>query len=494
MKKNMIIVLTMLLVGVWASGFAGVVQRTQNFDAFPGWEGVGNGTPPQSFGFSGDTNNAGGAGAGEIGGYNERSPVAWYADNAIGTINLATDNLSMTFNCMITNNGNPSFGYFNAESFTGDMRNATFFGFRIDDVNIYPIANGSQGGAFAVLEAGTPATVTMTYTAATQTCSWQFNEETPVEVVVDLSSSVMDHLGMTSFGDSGGAGNNFWVDDLEYSVGDDAPDPNATPTPTPTPLALPQNGAWVELFNRGSVGEMFNTDSPDVENLIKMTYGPTMTELGWLGYYPPAVQDSRRSRLDNGDGTNWLSGDRNNGDSGNVLSITDDDQSAGAYAYCILAYPIDMSVEGAKIEFDASRGDTAPDVDLKMILRTETDGWIISGDLTFDMGAGFQQTLGGAPEVTLNLPADITEWFAITNADTTPKPDLSGLDAGYTNDADGLVIGGTALSSVDLSDVSAFGIYVNTAFSNNQGIAIDGIRLTGDVLMPNIATQWLLMD
>ena len=471
----------------------GVMQRTQNFDAFPGWEGRANGTSPQSFGYSGETNNAGGAGAGEIGGYIERTPIAWYADDSIGSINLANDDLSMTFNCMISTNGNPSFGYFNAGSFTGDMRNATFFGFRIDDVALYPIANGSQGAAFGALEAGTPATVTMTYTAATQTCSWQFNAETPLEVVVDLTGSVMDHIGITSFGDSAGAGCEFWVDDLDYTVGADANEPEATPTPTPTPLAVPVNGAWVENFNRTSAGEMFNTDSPDFENAVKMTVGPTMTEVGWLGYYPPGASAGRRSRLDNGDGTNWLAGDRDNGNAGNILNMTDSDHSAGAYAYCILAHPIDFSVAGSKIEFDAARADL--ETDLKIMLRTETDGWIISEDLTFTLAAGFQQTLGGAPEVTINLPADVTEWFAITNAATTPKPDLSGLDAGFTNDADALTIGTTALSSVDLSNTAAFGIYLNTDVGDGSPeLAVDGIRLTGDILIPNVATQWLLME
>ena len=58
------------------------------------WVGNNNRTQPQDFGFSPSTNNARGASLGEIGGYLERFPAAWYADTDIGTFDLATDDLS----------------------------------------------------------------------------------------------------------------------------------------------------------------------------------------------------------------------------------------------------------------------------------------------------------------------------------------------------------------------------------------------------------------
>ena len=59
MKRNTIIVLTILLVGVWTTGFA-VQTRGQNFNSDPGWAGSANRTSPNDFGYSANTRNAGG--------------------------------------------------------------------------------------------------------------------------------------------------------------------------------------------------------------------------------------------------------------------------------------------------------------------------------------------------------------------------------------------------------------------------------------------------
>jgi hypothetical protein len=213
--------MTMMLAGLWSSGFAGVVQRTQNFDADPSWEGSANQSAPQMFGFSAATNNAGGTAVGEMGGTNERSPKAWYADGSIGTIDLSVDNLSATFNIMIDGNSNSGLGYFNETTYAGagDIRDGISFGFRFDDLNFYGLAGGgSATGAIAAFSAGTPVVVVMTYTAATQLCSWTVDGGTPVTATVDLSSLVVDHFGMVTHGDSSGHDNNMWFDDINYTV------------------------------------------------------------------------------------------------------------------------------------------------------------------------------------------------------------------------------------------------------------------------------------
>jgi hypothetical protein len=502
MKRIITFILTMMLFGLWAPAFAGVVQRTENFDSLPGFVGSGNTTSPQLFGYSSYlsnnfgyslSNNAGGAASGEMGGANERSPKAWYADGSLGTIDLSTDNLSVTFNFMIDQPGNSGLGYFNETTYAGagDIRAGIIFGFRFDDLSFYALAGGGSvgGGSLGQLTPGVPATMVMTYTAATQLCSWTVDGGTPFTEAVDLSGLVVDHLGMMTHGDSSGHGNNLWFDDLEYTVGADAvvaPPPG--PTPVPTPLSNPVGESWVETFNRTSEAEMYNTKWPNTESLVKMSSGPTMSELGWGGFYPPSLQIERRTRLDNGPGTNWIFGD----DDSHLLSITDDFQSAGAYAYTMLRIPIDLTVNSPKIEFDADRNGPI-ETNLKMILKTATDGWIISEDVTRSVD-NFQQTLGGDPTYVINLPGDITAWFPITNATDAPKPDLDGDDNGFTNDPAALVIGGTPVASPDLSEVSAFGIYVNSPFHNSNGIAIDGIRLTGDILTPNEAKTWMLIE
>jgi hypothetical protein len=147
-----------------------------------------------------------------------------------------------------------------------------------------------------------------------------------------------------------------------------------------------------------------------------------------------------------------------------------------------------------KIEFDAVRSSLAV-TNLKMILKTATDGWIISEDVTKTLGVSYQGALGGAPSYVINLPGDITSWFPISNATDAPMPDLNGDDNGLANDANiALVIGGTPVASPDLSEVGAFGIYLNSSLAGNNEISIDGIRLSGDILTPNAAKTWMLMD
>ena len=225
MKTTCLKVFNVMLATCFVLVLAGSVmaapsQRSEDFsETHWWWSGSGNTTAPQNFGISASTNNAGGAAAGEAGGWIERSPVAYFADGQIGTLDLATDDLSVSAKVMIDGNGNPGLGYFNAADYLGDgePQKLVIFGFRVDDTDVYALANGfnAQVGALA---AGTPSTIVMTYTAATGACSWTLDGGTPLELTQTLTGTI-DQFGIIPLGWSSGAGVNFWIDDLDYTVG-----------------------------------------------------------------------------------------------------------------------------------------------------------------------------------------------------------------------------------------------------------------------------------
>ena len=111
------------------------------------WVGEGNRTSPHNFGVSPETNHARGASPGEISGYIERSPVAWYGDDALGVIDLATEDLSAAVTWVQQGHGNPMFGYFQSGSYGhGGEPGGLYWG--IDDLDLY-LFSGLAGTSIA---------------------------------------------------------------------------------------------------------------------------------------------------------------------------------------------------------------------------------------------------------------------------------------------------------------------------------------------------------
>ena len=186
------------------------------------WVGEGNRTSPHNFGVSPETNHARGAGPGEIGGYIERSPAAWYGDDALGVIDLATEDLSAAVTWVQQSHGNPMFGYFQSGSYGhGGEPGGLYWG--IDDLDLY-LFSGLAGTSIAEkyvasLVAGVQHVITMTWTAATSTWTVTLDGRASQSAVVsDVRGLALDRFGIFSLGSSSGAGVTFWADDITYTV------------------------------------------------------------------------------------------------------------------------------------------------------------------------------------------------------------------------------------------------------------------------------------
>ncbi|NUN97598.1 MAG: hypothetical protein HUU16_15650, partial [Candidatus Omnitrophica bacterium] len=238
-----------LILSVLASSaFGATEQRIESFSAIPAWEGVGNQTPPQSFGVSASTTNAGGTASGEGGGYIERGAPAWLADSYIGALDPTVDTITFSATLMIENAGNPSFGYFDSNWTAGYPPSALMF--RIDDNNVYVRANGNGSGVEALVGQvtyGVPFQCELTFdpNGAGGQGTWAMSIDGGAAVSVTLDPGVRDTLALNRFGlftlgESSDHGCNFWFDDLEYTVesGIVVPTPVPFPTPTPTPPIL----------------------------------------------------------------------------------------------------------------------------------------------------------------------------------------------------------------------------------------------------------------
>jgi len=226
MKKIMLCVLTMMFVSVLTVGFA-TQQKTIDGSTDPGtelfWVGLGNKTAPNNFGYSATTNNAGGA-VGEIGGYQERSPIADYSDTHIGTLTPATDNLTVNFKFFATG-GNPSFGYFNAANWAASpaddpYKMASQLVISLDGPDVYFWGEGGRN-AVGTVARDQANTGVLTYTASTHVVSFTINGGTPLTATINLSGDVYDRFGIRNLGQSSGNSCSFWVDDLSYTIGSD---------------------------------------------------------------------------------------------------------------------------------------------------------------------------------------------------------------------------------------------------------------------------------
>jgi hypothetical protein len=179
-----------LLGGLSACGAAFAQSETQTFDTAAsataaGWTELNSRTAPQNFGFSA-TANAGGP-AGEAGGTFFRQPTAtagagaYYADTAIGLLNI---NQPMTFTTKwnsVDRNSEIYVGFFNTAFGAPPQGTAqqsvlpNFLGFRIDDTRVYVEAISARGNPIGsdpsdegtdviINEGGTPLTENTVHT------------------------------------------------------------------------------------------------------------------------------------------------------------------------------------------------------------------------------------------------------------------------------------------------------------------------------------------
>jgi hypothetical protein len=261
------------------------------------------------------------------------------------------------------------------------------------------------------------------------------------------------------------------------------------PTPTPTPGVV----EMIEQFSVSDIKLIYNTAEPATETIQQCDFEPTITNVGWGGFY--AGGSGRQIKMDNtraGNSTEWVSSDGHAGD----MNFYDSDQSIGSYIYTPqLKQSIDLSGSGSKIEWDANGSFTEPQTaTIRIMLKTAANGWIISNGITGNLlsRTGTIWTPAPGPPVFSAEVSSLT-WSAISNATATPSPDLDGTDNGLANDAGPLTIG-SAVASPNLSQVTGFGLYLASSLAATNDLDIDGIRLTGMVELPNAAPLWMLAE
>ena len=196
-----------------------------NFDSDPGWDGSGNHDGSQDFGWS-NTNNAGGAAAGEIGGDIIRTPLAWYAQE-ITPIDAGTTSLSASGSVLLSGSGNFLMGWFDSTKAASgglDWSPDNFVGFRSDDNSLYVYADGGGGGfASGVTAGGSGATTfNVAYDHSTGeitatsgqggTASRNIGSDGPANL------ANLDRFGILNlYIDGNDAGANIFVDDLTFT-------------------------------------------------------------------------------------------------------------------------------------------------------------------------------------------------------------------------------------------------------------------------------------
>ena len=119
---------------------------TETFDDNPGWEAVGNGIPPNDFGYSAATNHADGNNVGEIGGTFVRSGQAYYATD-IGDLDPSVEALGWSGigRIVTANNGNSILAWFDKDSSLGwPPTNAIMLRTDEDDLYLRYGANGTS--------------------------------------------------------------------------------------------------------------------------------------------------------------------------------------------------------------------------------------------------------------------------------------------------------------------------------------------------------------
>src|SRR5204862_2742955 len=121
MNRRHLLLVTSLVLSFVTASFGTITQRTQTFDADPGWNGVDNRIVPtkrptvtQDFGYSAKTNFAGKS-SGEMGGQLQRaSEPAFYADS-LAPVKTLDDKLSAAGSFALTKSESGAgmfFGFF----------------------------------------------------------------------------------------------------------------------------------------------------------------------------------------------------------------------------------------------------------------------------------------------------------------------------------------------------------------------------------------------
>jgi hypothetical protein len=247
--------------------FALTEQRNQSFNADLQWEGNGNRTAPQDFGLSLSL-CAGGQNLGEGGGTIERGAPAWYADQNLGTLNLATDNLNFSGMFILKSFGNPSFGYFTDNWNPGSFPPEGMM-FRIDDNNVY--LRWMNDGVAGEILAGSvmlnvPFDIALSYdagpTGGNGVFSLSIDEGTPVTRVIgsaDKGGININRFGLFTLGSSSGHATQFYFDDLDYTVEANVAVPDPIPFLPGTILEsieidedFDSDPGWEGMFNRAS--------------------------------------------------------------------------------------------------------------------------------------------------------------------------------------------------------------------------------------------------
>ena len=224
-----------------------------NFDSDPGWDGSGNHDGSQNFGWS-NTNNAGGAAAGEIGGDIIRSPLAWYAQE-ITPINAANTSLSASGSVVLSGSGNFIMGWFDSTSAGSgglDWDTTHIIGFRSDDHSLY-VYGDKGGGGFAsnVTPGGSgPTTFDVAYdhTTGMLTASSGQGNSASRDVSGGLGALTnLDRFGILNLHIPGNdAGANIFVDDLTFTG----------IVPEPTSIVLMMLGLGLAPFCRAAVARI----------------------------------------------------------------------------------------------------------------------------------------------------------------------------------------------------------------------------------------------
>ncbi len=194
------------------------------FSSDPGWDGYQNHDGDQDFGWS-NTNNAGGAAAGEIGGDIIRTPLAWYAQE-ITPINAANTSLSASGTVVLSGGGNFIMGWFDSTSAGSgglDWDTTHMIGIRSDDASLYLYGDkGSSLIASNVVpgESG-PTTFDIAYDHTTgiltATSGQGITESRGVSGGLGALTN-LDRFGILNLHIPGnGAGANIFVDDLDFT-------------------------------------------------------------------------------------------------------------------------------------------------------------------------------------------------------------------------------------------------------------------------------------
>jgi len=228
---------------MFVGGFAfGATQFTEHFDTAgsataDGWAEVNSRTAPNNFGFSNTSNartNAGlAAQAGEAGGHNERTPLAFY-HTSVGTLDPTTTTLTMSG--VVKQAGTNEFLVWHDNN--GGVRDAgpgIAVGLRWDNGRAIPF--GASGGNNDAANDGGSSfsnaqSFSVTYTpigGGNATLSGAINYAVggtrSFSIPISAITTNLTRFGIITLGESAGSGGDTFYDDLTYTTNAAVPEP-----------------------------------------------------------------------------------------------------------------------------------------------------------------------------------------------------------------------------------------------------------------------------